>query len=134
MLLTAFTTIAVIALGAGTAQAHDPDIFHCQTLWHEGGYYSGCFRPTGELFNAYDGDEDGASAEVVWWTNTGRSGVCTNSSGYLTWRGGTTNVFANPCDPPDINEGVTVYWKACFHDLSKGDPRVCVDQPRSHSA
>ncbi|WP_433014685.1 hypothetical protein [Kribbella sp. CA-294648] len=128
-LLIALASITVIALGAGPAHAYHPDLFQCQTLWHDGGYYKGCFRPTGELFNAFDGDEDGASAEVVWWTSTGRNGVCTNSSGYLTWRGGTTDVFHNPCGPADIREGVTVYWKACFHDLSKGDPRVCVNNP-----
>lgn len=110
------------------------DPWHCVNATVSNGYYSACFQPLGEQFNAYDGARDGDAAETQWRTSTGREGLCVNQSGYGNWRGGSDSIEYAPCDPSDINEGVTVYWRPCHKDYSAGTARLCLNTWVYHAA
>ena len=103
-------TVGLIMLAVmiivSVAEAAPPS--SCKRLYSSG--VTSCFDPNGDDIWVYDAAKDGYSARVRWNTNYSRSGTCTNSNGYGTWK---------KCDY-DMKEGYTVRLRNYIVNLSGG--------------
>ena len=91
-----------------TMQARPPEL---ESKCVSDNYVTSCFEYHGDDFWVYDGEKDGRSAVVIWWTSYGRTGTCRNKKGYGTW---------HECKY-DMKEGETVYWDHFTYDAETDD-------------